>query len=508
MQTMTDPHAATFHHLLQVVKKNHPKADTDLLVMAYDVVREAHKGQKRIAGDDYVVHPLGVGLMLANLNLDIATIIAGLLHDVLEDTSYTLEELQKDFGEEVASLVIGVTVLDKVKYRGVERYLENLRKMFVAMAKDMRVIFIKFADRIDNLKTLHVWPREKQLRIAQETIEIYAPIANRLGMGKIRGELEDLAFPYVNPEAYHWTKNLLLSVAPQRERYLDDIQDLIRKEVAGSGIKIINIHGRTKRLYSLYRKLLKYDRDIARIYDIITIRIIVENVPDCYAMLGLIHQRWRPLKGRIKDYIANPKPNGYQSLHTTIFSEKGEIIELQIRTKQMHEEAEFGVAAHWRYKEHGEGKESKRDARFNLEWVRELTRWHRRAQGKEEQLEKMKLDVFQNRIFVFTPKGEIIDLPEDATPVDFAYHIHTDIGDHCVSSIVNDAIVPLNTRLKSGDVIEIVIDKKRKGPSPDWLQFVKTASARAKIKGKVKVNIVDWLKQALPTPSTKKKKKR
>lgn len=495
----TDPHHTTFRRLIDLVRKSNPHTDLDLLVLAYDTARHAHAGQKRISGEDYIVHPLNVALYLATLkHIDVATIIAGLLHDVIEDTSYTIEELRKDFGEEIASLVLGVTVLEKLKYRGVERYLENLRKMFVAMAKDLRVVFIKFADRIDNLKTLHVWPREKQLRIATETVEIYAPIANRLGMGKIRGDLEDFSFPYIDPEAYTWTKNLLLSIAPQREKYLDDVQAIIRDALAKERIKIVDIHGRTKYLYSLYRKLLHYDRDITRIYDIVTVRIIVKSVPDCYAVMGIIHQRWRPLKGRIKDYIANPKPNGYQSLHTTVFCEKGEVVELQIRTNKMHEEAEFGVAAHWQYKEE-EHRKKKMTARFDLEWIRELTRWHRRVHEKQEQLEKMKLDVFQSRIFVFTPKGEIIDLPEDATPIDFAYHIHTEVGNHCTSAIINDQPVPLDTKLKSGDVIEIITDKKRKAPSPDWLKFVKTATARAKIKSRVKVNIVDWLKNVTIT---------
>lgn len=497
---MTDPHHATFRNLLTLIREAEPRVDIDLVTLAYETAQQAHAGQKRISGEDYIIHPLGVATYLADLHYtDTTTIIAGLLHDVIEDTSYTIDALRKDFGDEIADIVMGVTVLEKLKYRGVERYLENLRKMFVAMAKDLRVIFIKFADRIDNLKTLHVWPHEKQLRIAQETAEIYAPIANRLGMGKIRGELEDLAFPYIDPDAYTWTKNLLLSIAPKREKYLDDVKDIIKKALAKEKIKPVDIHGRAKHLFSLYRKLLRYDRDISRIYDIITMRIIVNNLADCYATMGIIHQRWRPLKGRIKDYIANPKPNGYQSLHTTVFCEKGEILEFQIRTKKMHEEAEFGVAAHWRYKERSEQEGGSTTAKLDLEWIRELTRWHKRIHDKEEQLQKMKLDVFQNRIFVFTPKGEIIDLPEDATPIDFAYHIHTEVGNHCSSAIVNDHLVPLDTKLRSGDIVEIVTDKKRKGPSPDWLQFVKTTTARSKIKSQVKVNIVDWLKNIVPT---------
>ncbi len=482
--------------------------DSDLVMLAYDTARQAHAGQKRISGEDYIVHPLAVATLLAELSLDVPTICAGLLHDVLEDTPYGLEELRKDFGEEIAGLVVGVTVLEKIKYRGVERYLENLRKMFVAMAKDLRVIFIKFSDRIDNLRTLHVWPRDKQLRIAQETVDIYAPIANRLGMGKIRGQLEDLAFPYIDPDAYTWTKNLFLSAAPERERYLDDVKAIIKKEITKEKIKQVDMHGRTKHLYSLYNKLLHYDRDISRIYDLVTMRVVVKNVPDCYAVLGLIHQLWRPLKGRIKDYIANPKPNGYQSLHTTVFCEKGEVVEFQIRTQKMHEEAEFGIAAHFRYKEHGEKEGSASQKKKDLEWIRELTRWHRRTHEKQEQLERMKLDVFQSRIFVFTPKGEIIDLPEDATPVDFAYHIHTEIGNHCTAAIINDQLAPLDTKLHSGDVIEIILDKKRKAPSPDWLKFVKTDTARAHIKNQVKVNIVDWLKNVVPTPGGKKKSRR
>jgi len=469
--------------LLQTIKAYHPKADLEMVQLAYDFATEAHKGQKRLNGEDYITHPLATAQKLAEMKLGIPIIIAGLLHDIPEETKITLKEIEKNFGKDVASMIEGITKLGKIKYRGIERYIENLRKMFLAMARDLRVIIIKFADRLHNLQTLEALPPHKRLRIAQETLEIYAPIANRLGIGELKGALEDEAFKYVYPEEYKWVKNLIKDRLEKKEEYLKKIIKIIKNELTKEGIKYLSIHGRTKHLFSFYRKLLKYDRDVNLIYDLIAVRIIVKNVSDCYATLGIIHKKWKPLKGRIKDYIAQPKPNGYRSLHTTVFCEDGEIIEIQIRTKEMHEEAEFGIASHWQYDE--SGKESRLITK-KLKWVEELTKWQKEIQENQKYLEELKIDVFRDRIFVFTPKGDVIDLPEDSTPIDFAYHVHTDLGNKCVGAIVNDQMASLDTKLNSGDVVKILIDKNRKGPSSDWLKFVKTSMARQKIKSQIK----------------------
>lgn len=472
--------------LLRTIKIYEPKADLDLVRLAYDFAAEAHRGQKRLSGEDYITHSLATAQTLAEMKLNAAIVIAGLLHDVPEDTSVTLEDIKKNFGSDIAGMVRGVTKLGKIKYRGLERYIENLRKMFLAMAEDVRVVFIKFADRLHNLETLAALPQQKRRRVAMESLEIYAAIANRLGMGDIKGRIEDLAFKYVHPEEYEWVTGLVRERYAQKERYLRRTGKIVERELQSSGITPVSVHGRTKHLYSLYRKLLRYDRDIARIYDLVALRIIVKSVADCYAALGIIHARWKPLKGRIKDYIAQPKPNGYQSLHTTIFCEGGEVVEIQIRTERMHEESEMGIAAHWAYDEGG--KESAKPAQ-NLRWAQELLKIQKEL-GKSddalESLQELKIDVFQNRIFAFTPKGDVIDLPEDSTPIDFAYAIHSDIGDSCVGARVNDQLVPLSTPLRSGDVVQIITDKNRRAPSQDWLTFVKTRGARGKIKTRIR----------------------
>ncbi|HTK59682.1 MAG TPA: HD domain-containing protein, partial [Candidatus Baltobacteraceae bacterium] len=376
------------------------------------------------------------------------------------------------------------TKLGKIKYRGMERYVENLRKMFVAMASDIRVILIKFADRLHNLSTLDALPPRKRVRIALESLEIYAPIANRLGMGMMQGKIEDLSFKYVFPKEHAWVSGLVKDRYRAKERYLKKVGEKITAELARNRITTLDVHGRTKHLYSLFKKLLKYDRNLDKIYDLVALRVIVPTVADCYASLGIIHQMWKPLKGRIKDYIAQPKPNGYQSLHTTIFCDDGEIVEVQIRTEQMHEEAEYGIAAHWHYVE--EGKESPEAVDAQIAWVKDLIKLQQESLkddgGLMESFEKLKIDVFQKRIFVFTPKGDVIDLPEDATPVDYAYAIHSDIGDRCTAARINNEIAPLDARLYSGDMCEIVVDKNRKGPNPDWLKFAKTHHAKDRIR--------------------------
>lgn len=473
------------------VKTYHPKADLDMIRLAYEFAESAHKGQKRASGEPYIIHPLTAAATLAEMKMPPVIIVACLLHDVPEDTNVTLKEIEKNFGSEVASLVKGITKLGKIKYRGAERYIENLRKMFMAMANDVRVIFIKFADRLHNLETLEYLAKEKQLRIALESLEIYAPIANRLGMFEMKGRLEDAAFKYVYPEEYTWTLSTIKEKLAQRERYIKKVAKILEGDLRKTGVKYIEIYGRAKRLYGLYQKLLRHERDIGKIYDLIALRVIVKDVADCYAVLGVVHGLWKPLKGRIKDYVAQPKPNGYQSLHTTVFAEEGKIIEVQIRTERMQEEAEYGIAAHWGYDERRPSGEAPR-----LGWVKELAKIQKEIQDKQqllESLETLKIDVFQNRIFVFTPKGDVIDLPESATPVDFAYAIHSDIGDKCAGARINDQMVTLSTPLRSGDVVEILVDKNRKAPSQDWLEFVRTGSARSKIRFTLKKSKTAWM---------------
>jgi GTP diphosphokinase / guanosine-3',5'-bis(diphosphate) 3'-diphosphatase len=473
----------TYEDLHDKTKENFPGQDLDMLRLAYEYAVDAHRGQQRLNGEEYMQHVLATAIKLAEMKIDVPTVIAGLLHDVPEDTAKTLEDIKENFGAEIHTLVAGITKLGKIKYRGLERYAENLRKMFVAMAEDLRVIFIKFADRINNLQTLDALPPVKQQRVARESLEIYAPIAQRLGMWQLRGELEDLAFPYVFPGEYKWVKKISEERIRAHNKYLVGVKEKVNKEIASANVRAIEVVGRTKQYYSLYQKLLRKDKDIDKVYDIAAIRIIVGDIKDCYHILGLIHNIWKPMPGRVKDYIAQPKPNGYQSLHTSVFAEGGRVVEFQIRTMEMNELAEVGVAAHWRYKEKDNSKNRKLELPANqLKWIKELIDIQTDTPKSEDYLDQLKIDVFQNRIFVLTPKGDVIDLPEDSTPVDFAYHIHTELGDHCGASRVNEKIAALDTKLKSGDLVEIVPDKNRHGPSEDWLKFVKTHMARNKIK--------------------------
>jgi len=479
----------TLNDLLTVVKENIPKADLEMIKLAYDFAEEAHRGQKRATGDDYIVHSLHTAKSLAELHLDDTMVIAGLLHDVPEDTEKTIADIKENFGEEIANLVEGITKLGTIKYRGIERYIENLRKMFIAMAADIRVILIKFADRLHNLQTLHALPQRKQLRIAEEVMQIYVPIANRLGMWGFKGRLEDEAFKYLLPEAYEKIKNIVEPYYKNSENILQEIRKIILQAAKKNNIEIQIIQGRAKHLYKIYRKLQEYDNDINKIHDLIANRIIVNNISDCYAMLGLIHQLWKPLKGKIKDYIAQPKPNDYQSLHTTVFGPGNKPIEFQIRTKEMHEDAEYGIAAHWHYDEHYKQEKGINPPDKKLEWVQELSKWKQELEDNQEFLEHLKIDVFQNRIFVFTPEGDIIDLIEESTPVDFAYHVHTEIGHSCVGARVNNHIASLDTPLKNGDLVEILVDKHKKKPSRNWLKFVKTNLAKSRIKHATRIKI-------------------
>ena len=472
---------ATIEDIKALVAKNNTQADLTVLDRAFAFAAKAHGGQKRLDGTDYIQHALETTYTLAQMNLDLATITAGLLHDVPEDTAVTLEEIEQEFGVEVAKLVRGITKLGKLKYRGLERYAENLRKMFVAMAEDVRVILIKLADRLHNLTTLSSLPPVKQQRIARETLEIYAPIANRLGIGELKGKLEDLAFKYVYPEEYVWVAENVKERLEEQLAYVNTMTGELQKFITGNGVKVISLHARAKHYYSLYKKLLRKDMDLSKVYDLVALRVIVPDVASCYQTLGLIHQKFRPFPGRVKDYIAQPKPNGYRSLHTTVFGEDGRIIEFQIRDQEMHDHAEYGIAAHWHYKEGGKKPELALPPE-QLKWISELLEWQKDIKDNQQYLAALKIDIFQNRIFVFTPKGDVIDLPEHATPVDFAYQIHSDIGDRCSGAKVNEKIATLDTKLMSGDLVEIIIDKNRPGPSEDWLEFVKTNMARNRIK--------------------------
>ncbi len=457
--------------------------DIELLKRAYNFAKSAHEGQLRATGEPYFVHCFSVALKLADLKLPSAVIAAGLMHDVPEDTEKTVEDITTEFGEDIGHMVGAITKLGHVKYRGEERYIENLRKMFVAMAEDVRVVFIKFADRLHNMETLYALPEHKRLRIAKEVLEIYAPIANRLGMGEYRGQFEDYAFKYLEPKEYAWTKHLLeervKKFGPSMESAIKTVSEGLRQ----NNVDFLDVHGRVKHCYSLYRKLQKYKNDMSKVYDIVAMRVVVKDITDCYAVLGLLHGLYTPLPGRIKDYIAQPKPNGYQSLHTTVFDDTGSILEFQIRTQAMHEESEYGVAAHWRYK-HGASM-----AERNVAWMEELSRIQKELSADDfmKHLNELKLDMFHDRIFVFTPKGDVIDLPEDSTPIDMAYAIHTEIGNKVSQAKVNGEISALDKSLKSGDVCELIIDKNRKSPNKDWLKFVKTRHARSKIKAALSV---------------------
>jgi GTP pyrophosphokinase len=488
------PQPLTVEHLIGEMSSYEEPTHLDLVRLAYEFAANAHHGQLRKSGEPYIIHPLSAAYILAKLKMEANIVVATLLHDVPEDTSVTIEDIEKNFGTDVASMVRGITKLGKLKYRGVERYIDNLRRMFVAMAEDIRVMIIKFADRIHNLTTLDALPEKKRYRIALESLEIFAPIAHRLGMGEFKGMLEDQSFRYVYPKEYERTKAIRDRVLSGEKVYLEKIMEMVRTELKNTPVNFLDVNGRRKQLYSLYQKLLQKGWETEKIYDIIALRIIVPTVGDCYAALGVIHKLWKPLRGRIKDYIAQPKPNGYRSLHTTVFCQEGKIVEFQIRTLEMHQEAEFGVAAHWLYDERGTQLPIKA-----VLWAKELAGIQKDVLNKLSDLDELKVDFFQNHIFAFTPQGDVIDLPENATPVDFAYQIHSEIGNKCTQAKINDQIVSLNTPLRSGDVVEIIIDKNRKGPSPDWLKFVKTHLARTQIKNSIKKNSLGtWIKNILP----------
>lgn len=464
------------------------QAGLDIIERAYQLARLTHHGQKRLSGEDYITHPIAVANILARLNMDETTIAAGLLHDTLEDTALSPDEIEKNFGKNVLMLVQGVTKLGKIKYRGradiksaLSREIMSLRKLFFAMADDIRVIIIKLADRYHNLETLEFIPKSKQKRIALETLEIYAPIAERLGMGHLKGELEDFAFPYVYPREFKWlTKHARVQLV-NRKSYLESAIPAIRQHLIENGVKPINIHSRIKHNYSLYKKIVSHSMDIERVYDLAAVRIILPTVPACYEALGIIHKFYKPIPRLIKDYIALPRPNGYQSLHTTVFCEGGNVVEIQMRTPEMHAHAENGIAAHWVYSEAGKEHDGKTSINpKEIEWVLKLRESIEKITSSSF-MENIKIEFFKNRIFVFTPKGDIKELPDGSTPIDFAYAVHTEFGDLVRGARVDGHIVPLDYQLKNGQVVEIIKSKKPK-PSLDWLRFVKTAEAKRRIK--------------------------
>lgn len=452
-----------------------------LVKKAYRYSAKAHQKQKRYSGEAYISHLLEVAKILANLELDMITIAAGILHDVIEDTNVLLPTIKEEFGEEIAMLVNGITKLSRISFKTQEeQQAENFRKMFLAMAEDVRVILIKLADRLNNMRTLQYIPPHRRLKIARETLEIYVPIANRLGISRIQWELEDLSLRYLEPTKYRAVVSRIAKNRLEREKYVESIKEIIQKELQNVNIEA-EIHGRPKNIYSIYKKMEKEKKDFFQIYDLIAIRIICNSVRDCYAVLGLLHSVWKPMPGRFKDYIAMPKLNMYQSLHTTVITPKGEPLEIQIRTWEMHKTAEHGIAAHWKYKERVDLKKDKK-LEDRLSWLRQILEWQKDLKDPKEFMENLKIGLFQDEVFIFTPKGDVKILPSGSTPIDFAYLIHTDIGHRCVGAKVNKKIVPLDYKLKSGDILEILTSKSSRGPSRDWLKIAKTSGAKNRIR--------------------------
>lgn len=468
-------------NIINRIESYSPSADIGLVVKAYTYAEMAHaSAPMRLSGERYFIHPYNVAIILCDMHMDVQTIAAGLLHDVVEDTGKTYDDIQREFGTEVAEMVDGVTKLSKVKYRTKEeRQAESLRKMIIAMSKDIRIVIIKLADRLHNIRTLEYMPVEKQKQKAMETLEIYAPIANRLGMASIKWELEDTSLKYIDREGYDDLVKKVSEKNEERKEFIKSIVDIIKQKLVESNIENVEVTGRPKSLYSIYKKMYYKNKPFEQIYDITAVRIIVDSLKDCYGALGIVHTMWKPIPGRFKDYIAMPKPNMYQSLHTTVIGPDGEPFEIQIRTLEMHQTAEFGIAAHWKYKE-GIDEESNFDEKLN--WLRQMLEWQQETNDPEEFMESLKVDLYTDEVFVFTPKGEVVNLPAGSTPVDFAYRVHSAIGNKCVGAKINGRIVPLDYKLKTGDKVEILTSANSNGPSRDWLKIVASSQAKAKIK--------------------------
>jgi guanosine-3',5'-bis(diphosphate) 3'-pyrophosphohydrolase len=476
--------------LLDCIDKSNTKVDKEFVTKAYNFAYEAHKNQRRESGEPYVLHPVEVACILADMGMDTTTVTAGLLHDVIEDTSYTHEDLEKMFSKEVADLVEGVTKLDKIESKTKEEeQADNVRKMLLAMSDDLRVILIKLADRLHNMRTLKFMSVKKQKIKAKETFDIYAPLAHRLGMSKLKWELEDLAFRYENPNEYYFLVRKIAEKRQEREDYIREIIRTLKQSLDSSGISA-EIDGRPKHLYSIHRKMVNKNKSIDEIFDLTAVRIMVDSVKDCYAALGIVHTLFKPLPGRFKDYIAMPKPNMYQSLHSTVIGPQGKPFEIQIRTLDMHRTAEYGVAAHWKYKEgiNGDERDSGKEVDIKLTWLRDIIDWQKDTYDASEFMEGFKVDLFSDEVFVFTPKGNVINLPHDATPIDFAYKIHTDIGNRCVGAKVNGKMVPLDYKLSTGEIVEIISSPLAKGPNMDWINMAKSNQAKSKIRS--------WFKKA------------
>ena len=465
--------------LLEKLRAYSPESDLELVRRAYLFSAQEHKGQVRHSGEPYLVHPLEVADFLADMKLDVVAICAGLLHDVVEDTLVSTERIAELFGDEIAHVVEGVTKLGAIPFStSEERQAENLRKMLLAMVDDIRVILVKLADRLHNMRTLQHLADDKRIKIAQETLDIYAPIANRLGMSKVKNELEELAFKALEPEAYEALSAKVEAKRKNAESLIDDLAARLRAKLEEAQVPVIAVDGRLKRLFSIHRKLLRQKIDLAQVYDFIALRVITASVKDCYAALGIIHQTWSPVPGRIKDFVAMPRPNGYQSLHTSVISEQGVPFEVQIRSEEMHRRAEEGIAAHWKYKEGRTGDQ--RDERY-FQWLRQLLELQQEVRDPQEFMQNLKIDLYPEEVYVFTPKGEVRSLPKGATPVDFAYGVHTDVGHQCVAALINGKMAPLRTRLQNGDIVQINTQPSHR-PSRDWLSFVVTSRARSKIK--------------------------
>ncbi len=483
----------TIDRIIKKFNDNNPGVDAGILQLAYDFAAEAHQGQVRKSGEPYIIHPLHVAYLLAEMKADLATVTAGILHDVPEDTTRTLEDLRVNFGPEVANLVRGITKLGKIKYRGLERYRENLKKMFLAMAVDIRVIFIKFCDRLHNMRTLEYLPEEKQQRISRETLEIYAPIAGILGIWRLKWQMEDLCFKYLHPEEFNKLEyKYEVEKKADRNNFFNRVKKELNPQLRDAEIPN-EIEVRFKHLYSIYQKMKSKDRKFDEIYDVFALRVIVDDVNDCYKVLGIIHTLWRPKPNRFKDYIAVPKPNGYRSLHTTVFGPEGKAVEFQIRTRQMHDESIYGLAAHWHYKAQRQEGIHKQPS-----WIKEIIDIQKEFSDTSDFVHKIQLDVFQDRIFVLSPKGDAIELPEGATPIDYAYAIHTKVGNSAVRAIVNEEIVRLDQELKNSDVVEIITEKNKMHPSRDWLKFAKTKKARDAIKQYAKKSTFESFKKYIP----------